>query len=112
MTDDRLPTTLWVEGVLQHLTTQGIPFYILNKGAVASGTVLLKINGRENGFIALQQQRDSHGVMGWLRLFKDRAVEEAEIDAYIGRAVDRDPDVWAIEIEDRTLNNPFEGKIF
>ena len=112
MTDDRLPTALWVEGHLHRMTAQGVPFYILNKGAHASGTILLKLNGRENGCILLQQQRDVNGVMGWLKLFKDKAVEESELDSYITRAVDRDPDVWVLEIEDRTMTNPFEGKIF
>ena len=112
MTDDRIPTSLWVEIHLRQLTTEGVPYYILNKGAPASGTVLLKINGRENGCLLLQQQRDAIGIMGWLKLFKDKAVEESEIDAYIARAVSRDPDVWVLEIEDRTLKNPFEGKVF
>ncbi len=41
--EERLPTALWVEAHLRLLTLQAKPFYILNKGAYASGTVLLKI---------------------------------------------------------------------
>jgi hypothetical protein len=112
MTDDRLPTSLWIEIHLRHLTTAGIPYYIHNKGAPASGTVLVKLNNRENGCVVLQQQRDLSGELGWIKLFKGQVVAEKEADAYITRAVERDPDVWAIEIEDKDLKNPFEGKIF
>lgn len=112
MNDDRLPTALYVDAHLKRLTTEGIFYYILNKGAHASGTVMLKLNGLENGCRILQQQRDLKGAMGWMTLFKGEAVPEPEADAYIKRAIDRDPDVWVIEIEGRDHANPFEGKTF
>lgn len=110
MSDDRLPTGLWIEASLRHLTEQGVPYYIANKGAYQSGTVLLKLNTLENGCLVLTQIRDLEGQLGWMNALKDERVAEADADAYIRRAVDRDPDVWVIEIEDRRGINPFEGK--
>ncbi len=112
MADDRLPTALFLDAHFRRLTTEGVFYYILNKGAYVAGTIIIKINGRENGCIVLQQQRDMDGNLGWMKLFKGQTVEESDADAYIQRAVDRDPDVWAVEVEDRQLGNPFEGKIF
>lgn len=112
MTDDRLSTALWVDAQLHHCTLEGIPFYVVHKGAHASGTVLLKITIPGESCKLLQQQRDFEGEMGWMALFKGELVVEKEADEYIRRAADRDPDLWVIEIEDRELRNPFEGKIF
>jgi hypothetical protein len=110
--DDRLPTALWVDAHLRRLTLEGKPFYIANKGAYGSGTVLLKINTLGEGCRVLQQQRNLDGVLGWMALFKGEKVAESEADAYLRRAADRDPDVWVIEIEDREGVNPFEGPVF
>lgn len=112
MTDDRLPTALYLDIYFRRFMMDGVAYYVHNKGAYAAGTILLKINGIENGCVVLQQQRDLDGNMGWMKLFKGEKVVESEADAYIRRAVDRDPDIWALEVEDRTLTNPFDGKVF
>jgi hypothetical protein len=112
MDEPRLPTALWVEAHLHQLTLKGIPFYIINKGAHAAGTVLLKLNGREQGCGLLIQQRNIDGVLGWTSALKDEVLEESKADEYIARAISRDPDLWVIEVEDREKKNPFEGKLF
>ena len=76
-----------------------------------SGTLLLKINLLENGCRVLSQARDLDGNLGWLGAFKGASVPEPEADAYIERAVSRDPDLWVVEIEDRKGVNPFDGKM-
>lgn len=112
MGDDRLPTQLWLDAHLKTLTDQGVFFYIHNRGNSYSGTVLLKLNGLENGCLILQQQRDLDGVMGWMSLFDGKPIDEKEADNYLNRCKDRDPDLWILEIEDRSLSNPFEGPVF
>ena len=112
MQDDRLPTSLYLDAYLKRIRDEGGVYYIHNKGAPASGTILLKLNNRQDGCVVLQQQRDLDGALGWMKLLKGRVVTEAEADAYITRAIERDPDLWAVEIEEPALKNPFEGKIF
>ena len=112
MTDDRLPVSLWLDAQLRVIAAQGIPYTVINKGAYAAGTVMVKIYAPGEGCLLLQQQRDMNGAMGWMGLFKGQLTPEGEVDAYIARAVDRDPDLWVIEVEDREKRNPFEGKVF
>ena|SRR3982751_5505107 len=112
MADDRLPTKLWIDAHLHQMNKEGRYYYIHNTGAYATGTVMVKLFAPGKGAMVLQQQRDKNGVMGWMALFDGAAVEEAKADEYLRRSIDRDPDLWVIEVEDKELKNPFEGKIF
>lgn len=112
MSDDRLPTGLWVEGHLRQLNAKGVAHYVINTGAHSSGTVLLKLIHPGQACRLLSQQRNLEGEMGWVHALGQEEIEEADADAYIARTLDRDPDVWVIEIEDKDLLNPFEGKVF
>ncbi len=111
MSESRLPTALWIEAQLQPLAGRGVFHYIINKGERNSGVVMLKLNGLEGQCRLLIQQRDfESNEMGWAAAMAQETVEEADADAYIRRAVLRDPDLWVIEIEGRSMHNPFEGK--
>ena len=47
----------------------------------------------------LSQARDMEGEMGWMAAFSGELVAETEADAYIARAMDRDPDLWVVELD-------------
>jgi hypothetical protein len=106
-----LQTELWVMAHLRLCSVEGIPAALIRRGARDGAAVLVKINQLEAGCRLLAQARDLEGRLGWLPALAGRAVEEAEADAYVARAVDRDPDLWVIEIEDRAGRMPFEGRI-
>lgn len=110
--DDRIPTAVWVDAHLRKLQADGKFCYIAHKGAYASGTVLLKINTLGQGCYLYQQQRNFDGKLGWMKLMKGEAIPETQADEYMRKCVDRDPDIWAIDIEDREGQNPFEGPVF
>lgn len=112
MSEERLPTELWVTAHLRQCATRGIPYYIVHKGAEAAGTVMVKILIPGSGCKLLNQSRDDEGNMGWMDVFNGETVEEKKADDYIQRNLKRDPDVWVVEVEDKSGKNPFEGKIF
>lgn len=107
MSDDRLPTGLVVEGHLKILDARGVFYYILNKGPYSSGVILLKLSDRQGRCRTQIQQRDLDGVLGWVNIFDDDVIEENKADEYIRKEIDRDPDLWVIEIEDPEMINPF-----
>lgn len=107
----RLPVHLWIDAHLKPLNDQGIFYYIQQRGERNTGTILLKISRLDGICLLLVQQRDLDGKLGWMNALRKEHVEEADADQYIQRAISRDPDLWVIEIEDRDLNNPFEGNL-
>ena len=112
MSEDRIPTELWVTAHLRQCTANGINHYVVHKGAPSAGTVMVKIITADKTCKLLNQQRDMDGEMGWMDIFDGALVEERKADDYISRSIKRDPDVWVIEIEDKAGKNPFEGKVF
>ena len=109
MADERLPTGLWIEAKLRDLDHKAVSYYVANKGNYFSGTVLLKINGLNGYCQVLTQLRDECGKLKWAAPLKETKMAELNADAYIKRSIDRDGDIWVIEIEDRNFTNPFEA---
>ncbi len=106
---DRLPTALYVDAHLKTLTDQGRYYHFIQKGNHASGIVMLKLNSLKGAVKLIIQQRNfMTDEMEWADALDKETLEEQEADAYIQRAIDRDPDLWVIEIEDTEMNNPFE----
>lgn len=99
-----------MEAHLRQMTLACIPYYVVQRGSYASGTVLLKINFLNGACRVLNQIRGIDGQLGWMKALKEEHVAESDADGYIRRAIGRDPDLWVIEIEDRSGKNPFEGK--
>lgn len=110
--EERLPTELWVAAHLRQCAAKGLPIYVVRKGAPAAGTVMVKIVIKGQGCKLLNQSRDGDGKLGWMDIYEGEIVDETRADQYIQKAVQRDPDVWVVEVEDMSGKNPFEGKVF
>lgn len=103
MIEPRLATGLWVDALLRRVQLEGASAFVLHKGDADRGDVVVKVaslDGRARGFVP------SIDYDTGVRSFTDLALRgvgetEREIDEYIHRARDRDPDLWIIEIEDR-----------
>jgi len=105
---DRLATELWVAAYMRRATVHGDPVVLARRGDATRGAVLLKLNRFERGWQVLSQARDPAGRLGWIA---GAAAAEAEADAYIARALARDPDLWVLEVEDRAVRHPLDGKL-
>ena len=109
--EGRLPAELWIKAHIRRCMADGIPAAVVHRGEKNSGVLILKINQLEAGVKVLSQTRDIDGAIAWMPALGGELVAEADADAYIERAVKRDPDVWVVEIETRDGTHPFEGKL-
>ncbi|MEX0759407.1 MAG: DUF1491 family protein [Tistlia sp.] len=111
MSEERLPTEVWVMAQVRRCHQEGRPAFVLRKGDLRGGLVLLKVNRLDGTALVLTQQRDLEGRLGWMVAVGKGPVAEAEADAYLERATGRDPDLWLVEVEDRRGEPPFEGPL-
>lgn len=113
MTDDvRLPTHVWLDAGLRRCSAEGVPVMVVHRGEAESGTVMVRLNLLDGTCRVLFQARDPEGRPGWMAAFAGAAVAEAEAEAYTARAIDRDPDLWVVDIDDRTGRLPFDGPVW
>ena len=109
--DARLPSELWIKAHLRRCVAEGVPATVAHRGEKNTGTLLLKLNLLDKGCRLLSQARDLDGAMAWLPALRGELVAESDADAYIARAVERDPDLWVVEVEHREGWHPFDGKV-
>ncbi len=111
MSEGRLPTELWVSAGLRRCSNEGVPATVVRKGELQSGTVILKLNQHEQGCRVLNQTRDIDGRLVWFAALDGALVPEADADGYIERSVERDPDIWVVEVEHADGWHPFDGRL-
>jgi hypothetical protein len=107
--EERIPTEVWLMAQMRQGHAAGMPAFLLRRGEPRAGSVLVKINLLGPGCRVLTQVRDGRGRLGWMSALGDMPATEAEAEAYIERAVKRDPDLWVVEVESRDGRHPFDG---
>lgn len=109
--EQRLKTRIIVQAASRVCAMHAIPMVVARHGDDDAGTIILKLNRRDLGCTVLVQTRAPTGEPAWLRATGEAPIDEATADAYIARQVQRDPDLWVVEIEDRAGRSVFEGRI-
>ena len=110
MSEPRVKAKLWVQMALRMGDLDGRPGAVLRRGDADAGGVLVVLRGR-NGLSVLTQVRAGEGGVSWLRALGADAAPQDEVDAYVARQIERDPDLWVLEFEAPDLLPPFEARI-
>jgi hypothetical protein len=101
----RVRTEMWVMAYLRRCQAEGVPVYVGRRGDEAAGAVFICVN-RLDGTVALYGPAPA-GLAGieterrWIGLFGGKALSVADVQVYLARQWDFDPDVWVLELEDR-----------
>jgi hypothetical protein len=110
MSNERLATELWIDAQLRRFSAAGTGAYLIRRGDTERGTVLVRLVDRD-GTRILTQVRDLNGKLTWMGVKDGAVMHGPDADAYVERAVNRDSDLWVIEVETRNGENPFDKEI-
>jgi len=95
----RLTSDVWVSAYLTRLRLLDIPVFVVRKGDVTAGSVLVKLNTLDGQARAFQRQFDlMSGAREWVILAEG---SEVDVDASLTKQSSFDPDLWVIEVEDK-----------
>ncbi len=111
MSEARLKTALVVQAAVRLCAIRAIPVAVTRRGDGDAGSILVKLNQLDRGCVVLVEARAPDGTRAWLKGTGAEPVSEEAAQSYIARQVKRDPDLWVVEIEDRSGRSAFEGKI-
>jgi hypothetical protein len=110
MTEARVKSGLWVQMALRLGDAGGRYGVVLRKGDPDSGGILVVLRGSD-GLMVLSQVRAADGTPAWMRATGVAPIDQLAVDAYVERAIRRDPDLWVMEFEARDLQPPFEARL-
>ena len=107
----RLKSGLWVAAYLRRCNVNGAFGVVRRRGAEEAGAVFIRISrldGTSDLFGPAPQSvfDDAHPAdRAFSRCLGVQPAPDAEVEAYLAREIKFDPDVWILEVEDRTGRN-------
>jgi hypothetical protein len=105
----RLKSGIWVAAYLRRCDVEGVFAAVRRRGAEEAGAIFIKVN-RLDGTGTLYSpapQTEFDEAMPAGRMFaaavgRDKPAADADIEARLVKEIRFDPDLWIVEVEDRS----------
>ena len=102
----RLRTDFWVSAYLRRCAVEGAVAVLRRRGSAESGAVMIKIDRLDGTAILLgpapQSEAQEDGERSFAPVHREPVIEASAAEARLGREVGFDPDLWIVEVEDRS----------
>jgi len=103
----RLRADLWVSAYIRTCNLNDAWAVLRRRGAAEAGAIFIKLD-LLNGSVALfgpapqSELRDSSSERRFTRMHSQEWLDSATVEARLQREIRFDPDLWIVEVEDRT----------
>ena len=104
----RLKSAIWVAAYLRRCYIEGAVAVVRRRGAEEAGAIFIKLNrldGTADLFGPAPQsvfEETAPSDRAFARCLKQRPAADADVEARLKREIEFDPDVWILEVEDRS----------
>ena len=95
----RLKSGVRAAAIMRSMELAGIAVYLRRRGDADAGSIYVKLVLSASEVIIYAQERGGGGSLVWQPV-KAAGMTEGEAEDWLGKCVDRDPDLWIIELED------------
>ncbi len=106
----RIKSEIFIQALVRRVYAAQAAAYIVRRGDSDAGNVMVRINRLDGCSGVLTMFTDMSGERCW-RVAYALATQDSDIDAFLTREINRDPDVWVVEIEDRQGRHFLEERI-
>ena len=97
--DDRLPTSLIVQGLMRHAQSQGGFAAVIAKGDSTAGSVLVILSEKGRKARILERLLQQDGRYAWQDTAGFSGQNEEESEKFLDRRRKYDPDLWILELD-------------
>ena len=105
----RVKSDLWVAAQIRLCDRLAVPAVLARKGDPDSGAILVRIEDGERKVVVGTQVHTGEGECAWMRGPGPEPVTVEEAENYVRRAIERDYDLWILDIEDRDGRYRLDG---
>lgn len=100
----RLKSEIWVKSYLRRCQFNEAPAFVTRRGQSEGGAIFIvvnKLNGEADLYVPAPAGIEGVHDRYWSPHSANGGASVSDIEAYIERQLDFDPDIWVVEIEDR-----------
>ena len=106
----RIKSEIFIQALVRRVYAAQAAAYIVRRGDSDAGNVMIRINQLDGCSGVLTMFTDMSGERCW-RVAHALATLDREVDDFLTREINRDPDVWVVEIEDKQGRHFLEERI-
>lgn len=107
-----LKSSMIVDALRRSAMAKGAFVTVMEKGDADAGAVLVLRSWLDGRYRIFSQSRNMDGVLGWRSSKPGDYIDYEAVQAYISRQKSIDPDIWLVEIEDKSDDLFLTGPIF
>lgn len=95
----KLTSEFWVAAYLRRLSLKDIPAYVITRGDNTSGAILVRVSTLDGYGKIFTRNPSQNGQQIWTEIAHDT---DAALNERIAKEQRFDPDLWVLELEDRS----------